>query len=122
MIPPEARRKIELEFEDVIEQIAEDCGDHSGIGRALIVRWLYQFTEPKWPLAAKILKHVRYYSSSQLTTMARELTRVVYGEYSGIPKNKIAWVPIGSAGSGSQLVARILRSFSSVPKNSIINI
>ncbi len=122
MIPLEARRKIELEFDEVIERIVDDCGDHSGIGRAQIVRWLYQFTEPRWALAAKILTHIRYYSSSQLNTMGRELTKVIYKEFSDIPKSKIAWVPIGSAGSGSQLIARILRSFSSVPKSSIIGI
>jgi len=117
-----ARQSVELRFHDVIERAASDYGDHTGITRAKIIRWLSQFSPRSRPLAAKVLTSLTYYADNNVRTMAQRLVDATYHEYAAVAKNQICFVPIGSAGSGAQQIARHLRSMRHVPRGCVIDL
>jgi len=117
-----ARQSVESRFHGVIERAASDYGDHVGITRAKVVRWLSQFPPRSRPLAAKVLVSLTYYADNNIGTMARRLVQATYGEYASIGKNRICFVPIGSPGSGAQQIARHLRSMRDVPRSCVIDL
>lgn len=114
--------RFEEKYHDVIEKATGDFGDHVGITRSKIIRWLRQVSSRRRALAAKVLASIVYFADSNINTMARQLVQVAYAEYSGLDKNRICFVPIGGAGSGAQQIARHLRSMRDVPRRCVIDL
>lgn len=113
---------VELAYADVIERTVEDFGDHTGLTRPKIIRWLAQFPVVAQSTAAKALGEVRYHTSSNIRSMARELTKIIYADYKGTNLDHIFFVPIGGAGSGSQILARHLKAIGTIPKRQLIDL
>lgn len=114
------RNEVEVSYAEVIDRAVEDFGDHTGLTRPGIIRWLAQFPAVARNTAAKALREVKYHTSSNLRTMARELSKMIYADYQSIDADHIFFVPIGGPGSGSQIVARHLKDL--VPKRQLIDI
>jgi len=114
--------RIEKEFDSIIQRAVEDLADHQGIRRSKIIRWMSQFPPKSGKLSAKILKTIKYYSTSNISIMTKELVDTVFNIYNGTNRRNIFFVPIGTPGSGSQIVARHLKNISKVPKANIIDL
>lgn len=114
--------RIEKEFDSIIQRAAEDFADHHGIRRPKIIRWMSQFPLKSRKLSAKILKTIKYYSTSNISIMTKELVDTVFNIYSGKNIKNIYFVPIGVSGSGSQIVARHLKNISKVPNTNIVDL
>jgi hypothetical protein len=114
-------KEIELKFDDVISIAETSYGDHEGVRRPNIIRWIAQFPRKSQNVAAKVLGGLTYYSASNIHALTRELVAIVYENFK-IAKNKIFFIPIGGAGSGSQIIARHLKSIGTVPKSCVLNL
>ncbi|MHC4402187.1 MAG: phosphoribosyltransferase-like protein [Planctomycetota bacterium] len=117
-----ARQSLEVRYHDDIEFAVSEYGDHSGVTRARVVRWMRQVASRRQPLAARVLRSLRYYADNNLRSMARQLAEAVYSEYSEIQKNRIFFVPIGRRGSGADQVARYLRTLRLVANTRIVEL
>lgn len=110
---------MEERFDAAIEHAVSEYGDHQGIRRAKVTRWISQFRHRERPLAAKVLSCIKYYSHNNIYAMARQLVNTTYSEYSEIDKHHIFFVPIGAPGSGAFEVARHLRTMRGVPRRCV---
>ena len=113
-------KTIETEYDDLIEYAEDNYADHEGVRRATIVRWLAQFSKKSRPVAAKSLEVLTYFSTSNIRKMTSELVDCVYQEYPSVSKKHIYFVPIGGAGAGSQVIARVLRGIAKVPAGCVV--
>ncbi len=119
---PSKREVIENRYVADVDRAVSDYGDHPGIGRPKVIRWLDQFSAVSLPLAAKVLGAIRYYSRSNIQVLSRELVQLVYEAHSSVSKRQIFFVPIEvKAGSGSQMVARCIRGIRAVPPGQVVN-
>ena len=115
-------KKIEIKFDNLIERIINDFSDHENIKRPRIIRWISQFPEKNRYLCEKIIDSIKYYSASNIQKMVSELVQIIINENEKVSKKEIFFVPIGSAGSASQLIARHLKSISGVANSNIVNL
>lgn len=115
-------RAIETEFDTIISVAVSDYGDHEGVNRPKVIRWIAQFPINSRRLATKVLSKLTYYSASNIRRMATELVTMVYQDYKNIDKNHIIFVPVGPPGSGSQIIARHIRSLANVPNSCVVDL
>jgi len=113
--------RIHLAHSRQIERSLAVLGDHQGITQATLLRWMANFADCDLDLAAKILHHVKYYSSANIWSMARNLADIVRMEFDSlsIEWNKVIFVPIGGPYSGSATIARVLRETGRVAQTNI---
>jgi hypothetical protein len=111
-----------VRFYEDIEFAVSEYGDHSGVTRARVLRWIKQVALRRRPLAVRVLRSLDYYADNNLRSMARQLAAATYAEFAGTPRNRIYFVPIGAAGSGAHQVARYLKSFRDVPNSRVIDL
>jgi hypothetical protein len=109
-------------YRSVIDYSLNKFRDHSGINKKAIIRWLSQFPPDNRDLAKKVLHSIQYYSGSEISTMTNKLVQAIYRNNSSIDKSKIFFVPIGGPGSGSQIIARHLKSLQIVSRDNIIDL
>ena len=119
--PSRKRNDIETRFNTLIENFCETCGDNPSINRPKLLKWIEQFNSNSYSIPEKVLKELRYYSSSNLSRMTAELVEIVYNEFK-CQKKDLFFVPIGDDGSGSQIIARSLRNNEKVIASNVINI
>src|SRR5437870_1065842 len=100
---------IEAEHAAAIAAVADRFGDHQGITQGRVLQWLAQFHDDHIPLALKTLGIVRYYGTHQMRTLSRDLVRMVL-EAVGVQMGRVLFVPVGGPGSGSDVLARVLRT------------
>lgn len=110
-----ARKTTEQRFDAEIEYAVSEYGDHQGVRRAKVIRWIGQFPYRARPLAAKVLSSIKYYAHTNIRAMAKRLVETTYAEYSDVDKRHIFFVPIGAPGSGAFEVARHLKTMRDVP-------
>jgi len=101
--------QIQLEHSEQIGEASERFGDHEGVNEARILRWLAQFTDDLLPLALDVLMAVRYFDSSNIRAMTRQLFQIVSDELGARDLRCAAFVAVGSPASGSATVLRVLR-------------
>jgi len=119
---PENQDNIEVEFDDIISRAVSDYGDHDGVARPKIIRWIRQFPQNSRDIAVKVLDCLRYYSTSGVKSMTEQFVNIVYSHYQSINRNSIYFVPIGADGSGSQIIARYMKTFQYVPDQCVKNV
>ncbi len=105
---PRAAR-IEAEYSDHIEDALERFGDHEDMSSGRILRWLVQFDDDDLPLAAHVLQSISYINGTNIRNMTRDLFELTQEELGIKGLQKAAFIPVGSPGSGSASVARVLR-------------
>ncbi len=110
---------IQVAYAVEVEKTAQDFGDHEGIKQSKILRWMANFEDSDLGLASKILQEIRYYSSDNIWSMARNLARIVKQQFGSVQWHKVIFVPIGGPYSGSAMIARVLRETGTVNKRSI---
>lgn len=114
--------RIQTDYDREITHAVSSWPDHENMSIARVTRWLAQFEDSHLPLAIKILQCIRYFDATNIRGMTNQLHRIVT---SGIPKKirrKIGFVPIGNPGSGSAIVARVLRDLVRETRHEVINI
>lgn len=92
-----------------IDRSAQDFGDHEGVTKGKIVRWISNFSDEHTGTAAKILQKMRYYSASNIRSMTCELVKIAKQEFTDVSWDKVIFVPIGETYGGSAVIARALR-------------
>jgi hypothetical protein len=103
------RGRIEIDFDDDIEQALERFGDHEDMSRARVVRWLEQFPDRDLPLAVEVIREIKYFNGLNIRTMTRHLFAIINDEMVRLELEKGAFIAVGSLGAGSGHVARVLR-------------
>ncbi len=101
--------KIQAEFADEIEQATYRFGDHEDMGGGRVVKWLEQFADDDLPLALRVIQTVRYYNGLNIRAMTRQLFEITTEELNGRRLEQGVFVAVGSLGSGSGTIARVLR-------------
>jgi len=101
--------KIGIDFHSDIEQAKERFGDHEDMSEARIIRWLQQFQTKDLQLAAEVIRSVRYINGLNIRTMTKQLFQIAVDELNERGCDRAAFVPVGDHGSGSGMVARVLR-------------
>src|SRR5260370_9725942 len=110
---------IDIEHGREIDRKALDFGDHEGITRANILRWLSQFPGDT-DLAIKALRKITYYSTSNLRAMTHELAEMAWQTFSSVQRNRVFYVPMGGPSEGCSVMARALRDVSGVNPSNIV--
>src|SRR4030095_2543773 len=105
----ERTTKIQLDYSEQVGEAAERFGDHEGVNEARILRWLAQFADDHLSLAIDVLAAVRYFASSNIRSMTRQLFQIVRDELAARRLRCAAFVAVGSPASGSATVLRVLR-------------
>ncbi len=111
--------KINREHSVPVRQAAHKFRDHEDMSRRKIARWVAQFEDADVRLAIKVLEKIRYYSGGDIRRMLRDLVRSVYEGLTGIPRNKIFFVPVGDIFQGAAILARGLRDTEGVRREQI---
>lgn len=101
--------EIEAKYLEDIEQAALNFGDHEGLSKARVIRWIAQFDADDQGLAVSILRMITYYGASNIRAMVRELCRDVVNQFRKIKRREIAFVSLGEPGSSSEIILRALR-------------
>lgn len=101
--------KIEAQHSSEIREASDRFGDHENMTAGRVLNWIAQFADNHLPLAIKVLKNIKYYASSNIRAMTRELIRIVMQEFQGVDQQRIVFVPVGPPGSGSTIMVRVLR-------------
>src|ERR1700756_388020 len=101
--------QIQIEFTDEIEEAVERFGDHEGMNQARLLRWLDQFADDELPLAIQITQAVQYYDSANIRSMTKQLFQIITAELADRHLATALFVAVGSTGSGSATVVRVLR-------------
>lgn len=103
-----------------IDRVVEDYGDHEGLVTSKVLRWAEQFEDADLQLAIKVLKKIRYYSSSNIRAMTSRLVEMTWDYYKRMRKKRIFFIPMGLPQQGSSIIARALRDTPGVwPENVI---
>ena len=101
--------KLELTYGEHALGAAERFGDHERMSQAHVLHWLSQFDDPHLPLAIRLLERIRYYNTLNIRTLCRQLVSVILDTLPQAEYPLIAVVPVGGPGSGSAIMARIVR-------------
>jgi hypothetical protein len=101
--------KIHLQFSEEIDEALERFGDHEGMSLTRLLRWLDQFDDDDLGLAVETINAVQYYDSANIRSMTKLLFRIVSDELAERNLNTALFVAVGSGGSGSSTVVRVLR-------------
>ena len=112
--------RIEAEYSDHIREAVGRFGDHEGITAGHILKWIGQFADEHLPLAGKVLQTIRYYGAANIRAMARELVYIIWQEFPGVDRSRVIFVPVGSPGSGADIIVRILRQLQEVRGTRIV--
>lgn len=112
----------EAKFDILITTILDKYSDHPNINRKRVIDWIKQFPPKFRKICEKIIDYTNYYSASSIQALTNQLVKMVYDEYQNYRKNEIAFVPIGGAGSGSQLIARRIKSLKGIPQRNVIDL
>ena len=112
--------RIEAEYSDNITEAVERFGDHEGMTAGRVLKWMGQFPDEHLPLAGKILQIIRYYGAANIRAMARELVRIIWQEFPGVDRSRVIFVPVGSPGSGADILVRIVRHLQEVRGTRIV--
>ncbi len=115
------RDRIYLDYSRDIDRVVEDWGDHEGLVKSKVLRWADQFEDADLPLAMKVLKKIRYYSSSNIRSMTSRLVEMTWDYYRRMRKKRIFFIPIGLPQQGSSFIARALRDTPGVWGENIID-
>lgn len=103
------RTRIQIEHDEAINEFVRQWADHENMNEPRVVRWLEQFSDAQLPLALQLMRHVHYYGAANIRAMTRELFRIAVDDLTARGLTRIAFIPVGGAGSGSATVARALR-------------
>jgi hypothetical protein len=101
--------KIGIDYHADVEQALERFGDHEDMNEPRIVRWLAQFPDEELPLAAQVIRYVKYYNARNLRSMTKQLFEIAVDEFRAKGYKRSAFVAVGDPGSGSGVVARVLK-------------
>jgi hypothetical protein len=101
--------RIQIEHSEVINEAVRSWGDHENMNEARVLRWLEQFRDAHLSLALRLIRNVIYYGAANIRVMTRELFRMAVEDLTTRGLTRIAFIPVGEAGSGSATVARLLR-------------
>lgn len=101
--------RIQSELQDEIDQAAERFGDHEGMSEARVLRWLEQFPDEDLSIAVRVMEATRYYTGLNVRSMTKQLHQIATGELRTQRYRRTAFVAVGDPGSGSGVVARVLR-------------
>jgi hypothetical protein len=103
--------RIQIDHGEDINQAVRTWADHENMNEARLIRWLEQFSDAHLPLAIRLIRNVIYYGAANIRGMTRELFTMAVADLTAQGLTRIAFVPVGEAGSGSATVARLLREF-----------
>src|SRR5947209_11950041 len=103
---------IEAQYSEEIAEAADRFGDHEDLSPGRILKWMGQFADDHLQLASKVLIKIKYYGSSNIRAMTRELALIVLQNLKGTDRKQIFFVPVGQPGSSSTIIARVLRELS----------
>ena len=103
--------KIQVEFNDQVEEAVENWGDHESMNLARVLRWLSQFADEHLELAIEVMGRVRYYGAANIRAMTKAIFTMAAAELTAKKFKKIAFIQTGGAGSGASTVARVLREY-----------
>lgn len=98
-----------------IRKALERFGDHEEMRYERIVAWLAQFKDQDIRVAKRVLSGIKYFSASNIRAMCRNLLSMVLVEAGAIARARICIVPIGGPGSGSNVIARVLKDLLNAP-------
>jgi hypothetical protein len=112
--------KIDAQHTDAVDDALDRFGDHEGVTRGRILRWLSQFADEDVALAVKSLEHVRYYDAARVRAMTRQLVRIVRDEFRRTESRRIVFVPVGDVGSSAGVVARVLSDLREGPRCRVV--
>lgn len=101
--------RIDAEYNPELDEAAARFGDHEGMTRGRILRWLGQFADEHLPLAATLLGEIRYYGAGNIRAMVGQLVAMVRARFPHVAPARIWFVPAGDVGSSAGIMARALR-------------
>ena len=113
---------IEITYSDLIDETAEKFGSHDGVTRGRISKWLQQFEADAQQVAAKLLKEILYFTSTNIRSMVKDLVHMAFEEFPDIPKSRVFYVPIGGAGSGSHMLARLIKGMAEISNRNVVDL
>ena len=99
--------QIEAAHGAAIASAKDRFGDHEDMSAGVILGWLEQFHDDDLPLALEVLEDVRYINATNLREMTRQIRDMAIADFGG-EHRRIVFVPIGSPGSGSNYLMRVL--------------
>ena len=103
--------RIHAEYSDAIEKAIDRFGDHEGMSEVRLLHWLEQFSDEALPLAVEVIRAVRYYNTTNIRSMTRQLFQIIVDELAVKNMTSAVFVAVGNTGSGSATVVRVLREF-----------
>jgi hypothetical protein len=101
--------RILSDHQNDVENAVDRFGDHEGMSEVRVLRWLEQFPDEDLPLAVQVIRSVKYYNTVNLRLMTRQLFQIAVNELREQGYRHLVFVPVGDPGSGSSIVARVLR-------------
>jgi len=101
--------RIKLTYTEDVDLAVERFSDHEDMSEARMLRWLEQFPDADLPLVMRVMASVRYYNRLNLRTMTRQLFTIASEMMRERGYQRVVFVAVGDAGSGSSFVARMLR-------------
>jgi hypothetical protein len=102
-----------------VDKAAANFGDHEEMSKGKVLGWIANFSDRDIPIALKVLESIRYYPTSKIRSMVREIVQSVKQDFSTIPWNKIFFIAIGGPWSGSMTIARVLRDTGMIYESNI---
>jgi hypothetical protein len=103
------KRTIKDDYLDDIESAADRFGDHEGLDGARVLAWMANFDDEHLSLAQKVLGVIRYYSTSRIRAMTRELVNSILQDFEGLEQKDFYFVHVRDVGSSSGIIMRVLR-------------
>jgi hypothetical protein len=101
--------RIQSDHQTSLQQAAERFGDHENMSEGRVLRWLTQFADTDLNLAIRVIERIRYYNATNIRSMTRRLFEIARDELKRNGHKRVAFVAVGDPGSGSGIVARVLR-------------
>ena len=101
--------RILTKHQDDVTAALDRFGDHEDMSEARVVRWLEQFRDSDIALAVQIVRAVRYLNAANLRAMTKQFFQIAIDELRDQGHERVVFLPVGDAGSGSSTVARVLR-------------
>lgn len=101
--------RIQTDYQDDVDIALQRFGDHEDMSEARVVRWLAQFPDEDLTLALQIIQSVRYVNGLNLRSMTAQLLKIAVDELKKRGHKRLGFVAVGNPGSGSSVVARVLR-------------
>lgn len=101
--------QIQTDYKDDVDLALERFGDHEDMSEARVLRWLAQFPDEDLTLAVHVIRSVRYFNGLNVRSMTRDLFQIAADELRKRGHRRLGFIAVGSPGSGSSIVARVLR-------------